>query len=276
MGQKAAVIEHFDRFAADDRWSQLYDILRDPLAAHSFLMRKRRVEELSEPLVGPGSRVLDVGCGTGISAPFYIEKGCEYHGVDIAEKMIEQARVKVDSEQATFSVGDVEAGLPFPDGRFDLVIALGLVEYLDRLDAALDEMVRVARPGGSLIVTAPNRNCINYFATRALGPVVSRASRLVKRLLRRPIEEHGVYHRRFAASRFEASLAARGCEPTGRAYYNFELLVYPLHRALPRLAFALKRRIETRPDGWRRLLATGFIVRCRRKPDAPQEEATRG
>ncbi|HUT35666.1 MAG TPA: methyltransferase domain-containing protein [Planctomycetota bacterium] len=285
MNQKAAVVEHFDRFAADDRWSSLYDEIRDPLAAHSFLMRKRRVEELSEPLVGQGSKVLDVGCGTGLSAPFYIEKGCRYQGVDIAAKMIEQARTKVcgrglcppreageeagrggpaHNGTAVFAIGDVEAGLAFPDGHFDLVIGLGLLEYLDRLDAALDEMVRVTRPGGSLILTVPNRNCVNYFATRALGPVVSSAWWLVKRLLRRPIEKHGVYHRRFTAARFAQWLADRGCAKTGQAYYNLEALFYPLHRICPRLAYALKRRVERRHEGWMHVLATGYILRCQK------------
>jgi ubiquinone/menaquinone biosynthesis C-methylase UbiE len=266
VSQKAAVVEHFDRFAADDRWSSLYDEIRDPLAAHSFLMRKRRVEELSEPLVGPGTRVLDVGCGTGISAPFYLEKGCAYHGVDIAEKMIEQCKAKVRCAEATFSVGDVEAGLPFPDGSFDLAIALGLLEYLDRLDAALDEMVRVTRPGGSLILTVPNRNCVNYFAARVLGPVVSRAWWLVKRLLRWPAERHEVRHRRFTASRLARQLAERGCEKTGQAYYNIEVFFYPLQRLLPKLAYAVKRRAERRHNGWLRLFATGYILRCRKAP----------
>ena len=292
MSQKAAVVEHFDRFAADDRWSSLYDEIRDPLAAHSFLMRKRRVEELSEPLVGPGSRVLDVGCGTGLSAPFYIEKGCYYQGVDIAEKMIEQARAKVcgrdlcvprPSEasagrggpahrgtegQAAFAIGDVEAGLAFPDGHFDLVIGLGLLEFLDRLDAALDEMVRLTRPGGSLVLTVPNRNCVNYFTTRALGPIVSSAWWLVKRLLRRPVEKHSVYHRRFTAARLAQWLAARGCAKTGQAYYNVEVLFYPLHRICPKLAYAIKRRVERRHGGPMRVFATGYIIRCRKGRDA--------
>ena len=268
MSQKAAVVEHFDRFAADDRWSSLYDEIRDPLAAHSFLMRKRRVEELSEPLVGPGSRVLDVGCGTGLSAPFYIEKGCYYQGVDIAEKMVEQARAKVRCEQAAFAVGDVEAGLAFPDGHFDLVIGLGLLEYLDRLDAALDEMVRLTRPGGSLVLTVPNRNCVNYFTTRALGPIVSSAWWLVKRLLRRPVEKHSVYHRRFTAARLAQWLAARGCAKTGQAYYNVEVLFYPLHRICPKLAYAIKRRVERRHGGWMHVFATGYIIRCRKRHDA--------
>lgn len=268
MNQKATVIEHFDRFALDGRWSRLYDEIRDPVAAHSFLMRKRRVEELSEPLVGPGSRVLDIGCGTGISAPYYIEKGCEYRGADIAPRMVEQARTNVQSDQVEFSVGDVESGLDFPDGHFDLVIALGLVEYLDKLDAALDEMVRVVRPGGSIVVTVPNRNCVNYVATRCLGPIVSGASRLVRRLLRRPLEPHTVSHRRFRARALEQGFACRGCTKTGQAYYNLEVLFYPLFRAMPGLAYALKRRVERRQGTWMHVLATGYILRCRKAEEA--------
>jgi len=262
MSQKEAVVEHFDRFAAGDRWSELYDEAKDAYRSYSFLVRKRRVEELSEPVIGPGSKVLDVGCGTGVSAPHYLEKGCEYSGVDISPQMVEQARANVPWERASFSVGDVESGLAFPDGQFDLLIGLGLLEYLDKLDAAIDEVVRLVKPGGSIIVTVPNRWCVNYISTRCLGPVVTTAARLVRRLLGKRGEPHSVYHRRLGAKALDRMFAERGCAKTGQAYYNLEVAFYPLHRAVPKLACRIKRRVERFQGGWMRIFATGYILRC--------------
>jgi len=264
MEQKTKVIDHFDEFAADDRWSKLYDEERDPVGAYNFLRRQERVEELANGVAPAGARVLDIGCGTGILAPFFLDKGCEYHGSDIAEHMIEQARERVPSERAAFSVGDVEAGLDFPDGHFDVVTGLGLLEYLDRLDSALDEIVRVARPGGSIIVSVPQSRCFNHIATRLLSPVVTHAWAVVKRLRGIRTKSHDIYHRRFAPAELDRFFAARGCTKTGQAFYNLEVFFYPFKRLMPGLSVAVKRRVERYQDTWMHVFATGYILRCRK------------
>ncbi|MFP4058079.1 MAG: class I SAM-dependent methyltransferase [Candidatus Brocadiia bacterium] len=263
MEQKETVVDHFDRFAEGDRWSKLYDQDADPHGTYNFRVRRDRVEELSAG-VGEGHRVLDIGCGTAIMAPFYLERGCEYHGSDIAEQMVEQACRRVAHERASFSVGDVEAGLDFPDGHFDLVVGLGLLEYLGDVPAAAAEMVRLTRPGGSLIVSVPQSRCFNHVAKTLLSPLITNAWAAVKRLRGRATEPHGVYHRRFSAGELEGLFARQGCTKTGEAYYNLEVLFYPLHRLLPGLAYRVKQRAEGLRGTWMHVFATGYIIRCRR------------
>ena len=264
MEQKPDVVKHFDDFAQDDRWSALYDEDKDPRLSYNFRMRRDRVEELSRPAAAPDAKVLDLGCGPGIMAPFYLGEGCDYHGSDISEQMIAAARERVRSDRASFSVGDVEAGLDFPDGHFDLVVALGLLEYLDRLDAGVAEIVRLTRPGGALIVSVPLRRCANNVTKTLLSPVITRLWSVVKRLRGQKIERHDIYHRRFTPKELARAFAAHGCTRTGDAFYNLLVCAYPLHRIVPGLSHRICQWAETRRQSWLRIFATGYILRCTR------------
>lgn len=102
-----------------------------------------------------GSRLLDVGCGTGLSFLSMLERGWEVTGCDISPKMIEAARAKV-GDRARFVLADMRE---LPDlGRFDLVWAVNdPVNYLlstEELEAALVGMRRNLAPGGIALLDA--------------------------------------------------------------------------------------------------------------------------
>ena len=96
--------------------------------------------------------VLEVGCGIGIG-PSYIAKKCGCHvvGIDIAEKMIAWSRQRAVEEKVEdkveFQVGDVLA-LPFADNHFDVVIAESVLAFVEDKRRAIQECVRVTKPGG--------------------------------------------------------------------------------------------------------------------------------
>lgn len=125
----------------------------------------QEVEFLIDALrLGPGMRVLDVGCGPGRHALALAEHGIEVVGVDIAERFIELAR-RDAPPLATFEVGDARA-LRY-EAEFDAVISLcqggfGLVGEQD--PSVLDGMARALRPGGLLGLSAFSA----YFAVRYL------------------------------------------------------------------------------------------------------------
>jgi SAM-dependent methyltransferase len=107
--------------------------------------------------IGEGSYVLDVGCGVGATPSFLAkELGCRVVGVDITPKMIERARARVDQESLSglveLRVADARA-LPFEDDTFDAVICESVVVFLDDKQRAVDEFVRVTRPGGYVGMT---------------------------------------------------------------------------------------------------------------------------
>lgn len=100
--------------------------------------------------IGPGMRVLDVGCGSGEMCALAAARGAEAAGLDAAEGMIEIARRRVP--EADLRVGPMEA-LPWDDGRFDVVTAINALQFAADFVSALAEAGRVARAGGTVAVS---------------------------------------------------------------------------------------------------------------------------
>jgi ubiquinone/menaquinone biosynthesis C-methylase UbiE len=96
---------------------------------------------------------LDVGCGTGILSLELAKRGHKVTGIDFAPAMLALAKEKAVAAHVDirFDEGDAEA-LPYPPGRFDLVITRHVLWTLPHPEAALDEWLRVLRPGGRLAV----------------------------------------------------------------------------------------------------------------------------
>ena len=103
--------------------------------------------------VQPGERVLDVACGTGNGALEAARAGASAVGVDQAERLVGVARERAAGEglDARFEVGEATA-LPAGDGEFDAVLSLFGVIFADSR-AAADELLRVTRPGGRIVLT---------------------------------------------------------------------------------------------------------------------------
>jgi 2-polyprenyl-3-methyl-5-hydroxy-6-metoxy-1,4-benzoquinol methylase len=73
--------------------------------------------------------------------------------LDVGERLLAQVARKVDSERV---VGDV-AALPFADGSFDVVVCTEVIEHVAAPRRAVGELARVLAPGGTLVLTTPNR-----------------------------------------------------------------------------------------------------------------------
>jgi SAM-dependent methyltransferase len=133
---------HFDAIAA------VYD---DSLPAHvvEHYLRKR-VRYVAEHC--PTGRTLDVGCGTGALASRLVAAGHVMTGIDPSPGMLEVLRARTPDVVAVQGSG---TALPFGDGAFDLVLTVATLHHIaDPADVrgTLSEMVRVARPGGRILV----------------------------------------------------------------------------------------------------------------------------
>lgn len=116
---------------------------------------RRTVERLG---LKPGLTVLDVGCGTGASAlPAAERVGPDgtVLGVDLAEKLLEQARTKAAQrhlQNVEFRLGDI-TGLGFPDQQFDAIISVFSVFFVPDMEELVRELWRMVKPGGKLAIT---------------------------------------------------------------------------------------------------------------------------
>jgi len=112
----------------------------------------RRTAELAE--LKEGVAVLDVSCGRGTQSVFYAkEYGAVVTGIDISADMLQTAaeNAKQAGIQVTFKQGDSQ-NLPFDDNCFDVVINECAVGIPDDSQKVLDEMVRVVKPGGKVLI----------------------------------------------------------------------------------------------------------------------------
>ncbi len=237
---------HFEATARS--WDASYE--QPTLRGHWWRSRRDAVVRLVGD--GPGS-VLDVGCGPGRVLAALAKRDWTVTGVDPAANMIDIARERLVSAAARLSVARAEA-LPFDDGEFDAVVAVGVVEYTD-LHASLGELARTLRPGGRAVI-----------GVRRISPtvawhraVVLRVARPVKRAVPfgRPLPQPRRPPLRLAEVRgllLAAGLTVEHTENVGCA-----LLPDPVDGLAPRLAYRMAARAE-RSAALRRALGTQRLV----------------
>jgi ubiquinone/menaquinone biosynthesis C-methylase UbiE len=143
------IIDFFDRRAPE--YDREYG--EQTPAGYALRVRRRKVLELFDR---PDGNVLDVGCGPGVMAEQMLARRCRFWGIDPSENMIGIARARFrDRADARFLLGDA-TGLPFTDAFFDAVLCMGVIDSVLDGDRAVHEMVRVLKPGGTLILSVPN------------------------------------------------------------------------------------------------------------------------
>jgi SAM-dependent methyltransferase len=119
-------------------------------AAHwsAFTAPARRV--VADALrLGPGSHLLDVGCGAGHLCALAAERGAKASGIDGAPDMI--AIAGRTAPRADLCVGPLDR-LPWPDATFDAVAGINSLQFADDPVAALREWTRVVKPGGAVAI----------------------------------------------------------------------------------------------------------------------------
>ncbi|YCM45561.1 methyltransferase domain-containing protein [Verrucomicrobiaceae bacterium 227] len=107
--------------------------------------------------VGPNDSVLDVACGPGLVACEFAKVAAHVSGIDLTEKMIEQARGRQAVEGLQNMGWQVGAAtrLPFEDACFSVVISRYTFHHFTHPEAVLAEMIRVCKPGGRILVADP-------------------------------------------------------------------------------------------------------------------------
>lgn len=116
----------------------------------------RHMEKDAEVFYGrlgiePGTRLLDVGCGTGQLALIAARAGAQVTGCDISTNWLERAEARAAQEglEIEFEEGDAES-LPYADGEFDAVASIFGAMFAPRPELVAAEMTRVCRGGGKI------------------------------------------------------------------------------------------------------------------------------
>ena len=123
-----------------------------------------------------GQRVLDIGCGSGLVLYNLREKYPELHGLELSPERMRTARLTLEGLDATIRDGNIEAGLDYEDGFFDTITICDVIEHIVNLWPALEEMKRLLRPGGQVVLTTPNIASLQRRLTLLAGRFPSTAA----------------------------------------------------------------------------------------------------
>ncbi|GCD37847.1 hypothetical protein OEIGOIKO_05656 [Streptomyces chrestomyceticus JCM 4735] len=192
----------------------------------------------------PPATVLDIGCGDGSAAAVAatVLSGHRIVGVDWSQDALRRAATRVPYA-VRGELGD--SGLPFADGSADAVLFSEVIEHLVDPDAALDELRRVLRPGGHLMLSTPNLAAWYNRGLLLAGvqPVFSEVS--MRGIHGRPGTQVVGHLRLYTARALRGFLPACGFEVVriaGAPYHDVPRPLRPLDRAacrLPSLASVL-------------------------------------
>jgi ubiquinone/menaquinone biosynthesis C-methylase UbiE len=206
---------------------------------------------IKELNLAPGERCLDVGCGAGILSATLASWGCRVDAVDLAPNMLELARAEAERHgvgaRVSTALGDVHR-LQFPEHSFGLVVALGVLPWVDDPQRALEEMARVLRPGGYLIVSVDNRWRLDHLLDPLSTPMLRKVRRAGRRTLAKlqlisPETRTPVRYQ--SPPECRAALAAAGLCTLKCASVGFGPFTFMKLKLLPdRLGIVLHRRLQ--------------------------------
>lgn len=192
--------------------------------------------------------VLDLGCGSGESVIPLLRRGARVIGIDISPELIEIAKKRLEIHGLQ---GDMRVGSAYetqlPAASVDVVFCMSLIHHLD-IKRMRDEMLRILRPGGILILKEPIRFSREYGLARSLFPSQDDISD----------DEHPL-------TREELQLVQQGFESDGLRFFRLPLvpLAQRLAPAMTNAAFILSSKVITAFPAMSRY-ATSAVVRLRK------------
>jgi SAM-dependent methyltransferase len=107
-------------------------------------------------LIPKGGEILDLGCGTGYGTVELLSGGTSIVGADVSAEAVAYARANYGREGVIFLEASCQA-LPLTDHQFDLITCFEVIEHLENWRGLLAEAQRLLRPGGSFVVSTPNK-----------------------------------------------------------------------------------------------------------------------
>jgi ubiquinone/menaquinone biosynthesis C-methylase UbiE len=217
----------------------------------------------------PGGDLLDAGCGPGAIAQALLKSRPH----DFRISVLDQSRAMVEycAESARAlgkvypTVGELEA-LPYAAATFDVALAMGVLEYTNAR-AAVNEISRVTRPGGLVVITMLNPLSPYRISERVIYRPVIRMLGTLQTCLHVPVDRRlkvdatGI--NALTSGKLRRLMAQAGLKPVNLVYYDFTLPV-PSFGRQPSIADGAGSPGRERMVRWSRWLGTGYLVAARR------------
>jgi len=143
------------------------------LFVKNFLNKRlKRISRLID--VKKGMKAVDVGCGSGEYAKVMLERKAHVTAVDYSRKMLIICDKKLAPfGKENFSLINCDASaMPLADDKFDLLVSVGLLDYIDDINKVLGEFKRVAKTRSKLIITIPKASSPFFFLRTKFGTII--------------------------------------------------------------------------------------------------------
>jgi len=210
---------------------------------------------------GRGGDLLDLGCGPGIFTREIKALGYSYMGVDISHEMVSLG--KKFFPDAEFAVGSIE-NLTFSENRFDIIICIGVLDYLKDDYTIIERIPEILRAGGLLIITGSNKKNIGRIFRRIARFIYKKiiftnSSKNTKKVFTSDISERDINIKQFIFKLRRVNL-----ELLEIRYFNFTNICFdlPLTHFLYKIISYLERCIlKIIPFS---ILGPGFVLVVRK------------
>jgi ubiquinone/menaquinone biosynthesis C-methylase UbiE len=194
--------------------------------------------------------MLDIGCGTGDYVEVLSDSVRKYIGMDFAPAMIRQAKKNINSTiNPFFLVGCAEA-LPFKDDSFDLIIAIGFIEYFEDPKIPIREIVRVLKPKGTIIIQSFQHDFYKKISKVLTPALIKQVGSYIYHCmvglpLREPTVIQGAHvDLTYSKDELDRLMKNFGFQKITYLYSNFNVFPEVIRKLLPRAYIGLSEKIS--------------------------------
>jgi len=256
LTQYNIIKDHFDQIAS------IYNDKNELTpSSHIFITRINRVIELIEKLDWHDElHVLSVGCGPSMEAGYFLNKGCQYYGIDLSEHMLHEARKRHKDETIFLTQGNMTT-LPFRDATFDILLCLGSLEYIDNKNVVVSELYRVMNNNAVVIISMENRFSIYRLWDHHIyrGLLFNFIRKLIGRhIIDKPLEKPE------SLNDFRNMLLNQSLSVLDHLYYNYNIWVKPFDRLFPKLSVLTSESLECFYRHSIGIFSADFIIEARK------------
>lgn len=219
--------------------------------------RKTYAFELLKKLPSrPGGSAIDLGCGSGVYLTELAALGYQTFGMDLSLEMLTVARAKSSPHSVGLASGDIET-LPYKSGVFDVVFSIGVLGYLHSDERALNEIHRILKPGGVLLLNVRNRyplTSLHYSLRRELR--ASRESSNGVSIADWTADLRGYHNKVYSLRKFESVVRSHGFRLLDSLTFGHE---FNITRKLKVIPSGFLDTLELKLERWFRKIPIPFL-----------------